>query len=545
MAIPASGPLALTDIQTEFGGSNPIGLNEYYAGGSYVPAGTSGTYGAVPSSGAISIQNFYGTSNGYANWIITFTNGGSASNNPIGNCSAVDSSGNLYLTGVAYDGDPTYSGWGWYFVKTKQTPLSTASITFTILGYTSTANSKEIINAGARAAVDSSGNVYIAYTGPVTVSGTVGIGLGLAKYNSSGTLQWSKTIGRSDYSSPPILEGIIIDSSGYIYITGSLSSVYDLIVGKYDSSGTLQWLKIVSATVPASWYMTAPTGRLISGSSGGGTNKNNIMALDSSNNLYLAVLGESATDNTITRELVMVVNSSGTLLSKTIYGVGSTSGRPAVGGSVIGSGDTYRYTAFNSNAGSGGIWPQLWLAKYTNGTPSSYYSSTVLVPGSSGSIRFDVMGIQKDSSDNLYIILNYYPNNTEFPSGSYGVIVKYNSSLTLQWQRKITADAGYITLLNSIQVDSSTTFIVTGRRTSTSGTNGNSINFRLPLDGSKTGTYGIYTYAASSFTTTTLSSSNYSTSPVPVFSTVGSNIQSVTTTMYLTSSTLPATVTGI
>lgn len=61
MALPASGPLSLTDIQTEFGGSNPVGINEYYAGGGLVPAGTSGTYGAVPSSGQISIQNFYGT----------------------------------------------------------------------------------------------------------------------------------------------------------------------------------------------------------------------------------------------------------------------------------------------------------------------------------------------------------------------------------------------------------------------------------------------------------------------------------------------------
>lgn len=63
MAIPSSGPLTLGDIQTEFGGSNPISLSEYYAGGSYVPAGTTGTYGAVPSSGEISIRNFYGTSN--------------------------------------------------------------------------------------------------------------------------------------------------------------------------------------------------------------------------------------------------------------------------------------------------------------------------------------------------------------------------------------------------------------------------------------------------------------------------------------------------
>ena len=61
MAIPSSGAISLSTIQTEFGGSNPIGLNEYYAGGANVPAGTSGTYGAVPSSGTISIRNFYGT----------------------------------------------------------------------------------------------------------------------------------------------------------------------------------------------------------------------------------------------------------------------------------------------------------------------------------------------------------------------------------------------------------------------------------------------------------------------------------------------------
>lgn len=62
MALPSSGPLSLVDIQTEFGGANPISLSEYYAGGAYVPAGTTGTYGAVPSSGEISIRNFYGTS---------------------------------------------------------------------------------------------------------------------------------------------------------------------------------------------------------------------------------------------------------------------------------------------------------------------------------------------------------------------------------------------------------------------------------------------------------------------------------------------------
>jgi len=51
-----TGTIAMTDIQAEFGGSNPIGLNEYYAGGAYVPAGTTG----VPSSGQISMNDLRG-----------------------------------------------------------------------------------------------------------------------------------------------------------------------------------------------------------------------------------------------------------------------------------------------------------------------------------------------------------------------------------------------------------------------------------------------------------------------------------------------------
>jgi len=61
MAIPASGPISSTDLQTEFGGQNPINLGDYYAGGIYVGAGTTGTNGPVPASGPISLSDFYGT----------------------------------------------------------------------------------------------------------------------------------------------------------------------------------------------------------------------------------------------------------------------------------------------------------------------------------------------------------------------------------------------------------------------------------------------------------------------------------------------------
>ena len=63
MAIPASGAVSLTDIQTEYGGSNPISLSEYYRGGAYVPNTVNTT--TIPTSGAISVSNFYSTSKSY------------------------------------------------------------------------------------------------------------------------------------------------------------------------------------------------------------------------------------------------------------------------------------------------------------------------------------------------------------------------------------------------------------------------------------------------------------------------------------------------
>lgn len=49
MTLQTSGPISLGNIQTEFGGSNPISLSEYYD----VAAG-------IPASGTISIGDFYG-----------------------------------------------------------------------------------------------------------------------------------------------------------------------------------------------------------------------------------------------------------------------------------------------------------------------------------------------------------------------------------------------------------------------------------------------------------------------------------------------------
>jgi len=58
MALPESGPISLTDIQTEFGGSGTVSLTEYYKGGAYV---LNTDYAPnVPRSGTISLSDFYG-----------------------------------------------------------------------------------------------------------------------------------------------------------------------------------------------------------------------------------------------------------------------------------------------------------------------------------------------------------------------------------------------------------------------------------------------------------------------------------------------------
>jgi hypothetical protein len=59
MTIPSSGPVSLSDIQTEFGGSNPISLSEYYVSGGIINPGVFAPNG-IPSSGAISLEDFRG-----------------------------------------------------------------------------------------------------------------------------------------------------------------------------------------------------------------------------------------------------------------------------------------------------------------------------------------------------------------------------------------------------------------------------------------------------------------------------------------------------
>ena len=111
---------------------------------------------------------------------------------------------------------------------------------------------------GRNVYADGSGNVYIS---GFTSGSLQGSNAGLtdafvSKYNSSGTLQWTRQLGTTstDYS-----YGVTADASGNMYISGTTSGHFqgsgaiteDAFVAKYSSAGVLQWTQQLGTTTTA------------------------------------------------------------------------------------------------------------------------------------------------------------------------------------------------------------------------------------------------------------------------------------------------------
>jgi hypothetical protein len=97
---------------------------------------------------------------------------------------------------------------------------------------------------------DSSGNTYVVGDVRAALGGNLigGSDIWLAKYNSIGTLQWTRQIGTA---TDDFAEGISVDGSGNVYLTGSTygsfgaanAGLLDTWVAKYDTNGTMSWTR--------------------------------------------------------------------------------------------------------------------------------------------------------------------------------------------------------------------------------------------------------------------------------------------------------------
>ena len=95
---------------------------------------------------------------------------------------------------------------------------------------------------------DGLGNVYISGWTDGSLGGTNAGGCDafLSKYDASGTLEWTRQLGTSEYD---MSYGVSADGLGNVYISGDTEGSLegtnaggsDAFLSKYDASGTLEW----------------------------------------------------------------------------------------------------------------------------------------------------------------------------------------------------------------------------------------------------------------------------------------------------------------
>ncbi|REJ80369.1 MAG: T9SS C-terminal target domain-containing protein [Bacteroidetes bacterium] len=103
-------------------------------------------------------------------------------------------------------------------------------------------------------AIDASDNIYITGQTDVDNSPIIDYDFVTVKYNSAGTIQWARVVGGAA-GQDDIPSALVIDSNGDVIITGKsdadpnpLVTNNDFMTVKYNSGGTLQWNKTYAGT---------------------------------------------------------------------------------------------------------------------------------------------------------------------------------------------------------------------------------------------------------------------------------------------------------
>jgi hypothetical protein len=120
MPLQTSGAISLSQVQSEFGGANPVSMSEYYRGGSYVPTTGSGSYSSYQAN--LQSPQYYFTNHGIVVW-----NGSQVANVSAGATSAT-AGGYTYQRGSLYTTiSGKYTSTSYYYVRrgTASTSINT------------------------------------------------------------------------------------------------------------------------------------------------------------------------------------------------------------------------------------------------------------------------------------------------------------------------------------------------------------------------------------------------------------------------------------
>lgn len=284
-------------------------------------------------------------------WLATLGGAGTDQGTSI----ATDSAGNSYALG-----ETTSTGEGYRdFLLAKYDSAGTVQWQRTLGG-------SDYDDADA-VAVDSSDNVYV--LGNTGSSGAGSRDFLLAKYNSSGTIQWQRTLGGSDND---FGFGIATDSSNNVYVFGySGAGFTDALLAKYNSSGTIQWQRILG---------------------GASSDEGKAITLDSSDNVYVSGKADSAGAGSADL-LVAKYNSSGTIQWQRVLG-GASSDQAA--GIAIDNDSNVYCVGITESTGAGSA--DFLIAKYN-------LSGTIQFQRTLGSTGYEqAFSISVDSQGTLNVL---------------------------------------------------------------------------------------------------------------------------------------------
>jgi hypothetical protein len=386
-------------------GGNPTGLGPYSA--------------ASNSATPIDVNN----------WIAILDSTGADGVSQVNTARLLDSSGNIYWAGIK-----SVSGVnGWWVIKYDSTGTIVWANQITFSGFNV---------QGPWLDVDSSNNLYIIAYGGSSPEKTL-----ILKLNSSGGVSFCKTFNHSSINSSAV-HASIRASNGNIGLP-----FYENAAALITGAGSVSWSNRVTtgAAIP-----------LFNGA-----------FVSSNNDLYLSALRPNSAQNYYQAGLYKLNNGSFGWQRWFTYGTDSAYGYLR----AMDSSENLYIVGFYSPSYSG-----------NQGILMKVNSSGNLVW--QRALQRYTSGIALDASDNIYVA-TYGPSTTPNGASSAFALHKYNSSGTVQWQRTIDLGVGTdISIPNSMSVSADNAYIHF-TTTYTKDSVSYPISFRLPTDGSKTGSYSI------------------------------------------------------